>query len=439
MIKSTLKKALLIALAIIPMTFFGQRLETPSNYWYVGVEVGPTLLFADNQTWQLDKMGWDADFNLGYVFNNTAYVYGNAGLARLKGNYEDLWEIDECKVIAANLNIGVDILQLFSKNPGRIHAIVPHLGWGMLNHKTTTKYKDGKVVKTGYLDANPGGGIGGRRPVMQIPMGVNFIFNFTKHFAANVDVITYYTSTNWLDAVGSGKSNKYDDWYSAVNFGVAYKFGVKDMSCPACEECPEVTETDCTEAIKQAVEEAKAEAEKAQAEKEAAAPAEEKAEKVEKAEEVVWEEQDIHLAFKVNNAEVAKTQANAKEAKKISDDIEAGREISSVKIIGYASPEGDEEDNMQLSEDRANATAEYLKERLGKKANGIEFETEGMGSDWDGFYEALSKSKISDKRMIEKQIMNSEDPTATLNQLRANYSQIDEILEGLRRTQIFVK
>ena len=94
---------------------------------------------------------------------------------------------------------------------------------------------------------------------------------------------------------------------------------------------------------------------------------------------------------------------------------------------------------MQLSEDRANATAEYIKERLGKKANGIKFETEGMGSDWDGFYEALSKSKISDKRQIEKQIMNSEDPTATLNQLRGKYSQLDEILNGLRRTEVFVK
>ena len=434
MIKSTLKKALLIALAIIPMTFFGQRLETPSNYWYVGVEVGPSLLFADNQAWQLDQMGWDADVNLGYVFNNTAYLYGNFGLFRLKGDYENYFEIEECKGLSGNLNIGVDILQLISKNPGRIHAIVPHLGWGMINHRTHTKRLDGKSdVYTGYLDNNPGAGIGGRRPVMQIPMGVNFIFNFTKHFAANVDIVTNYLSTEWLDGV---KGGKYDDWYSSVNVGIAYKWGIKDQSCPACEECPEVTETDCSEAIKQAVEEALAEAAKKEEVKEEPAPVEEK---VEEPEEVVWEEKDIHLAFKVNNAEVAKTQANAKEAKKISDDIEAGREINTIKVVGYASPEGDEEDNMQLSEDRANATAEYLKERLGKKANNIKFETEGMGSDWDGFYEALSKSKISDKRKIEKQIMNSEDPTATLNQLRANYSQIDEILEGLRRTQIFVK
>lgn len=432
MIKSTLKKALLIALAIIPMTFFGQRLETPSNYWYVGVEVGPSLLFADNQSWQLDQMGWDGDINLGYVFNNTAYLYGNLGLFSLKGDYENYWEIEECKGLSANLNIGVDILQLISKNPGRIHAIVPHLGWGMINHRTHTKFLDGVTedVQTGYLDHNPGAGIGGRRPVMQVPMGVNFIFNFTKHFAANIDVVTNYLSTEWLDGVHRGK---YDDWYSSVNVGIAYKWGIKDQSCPACEECPEVTETDCSEAIKQAVEEALANCAPAEDE----APEEDVVE--EKEEEVVWEEKDINLAFKVNSAEVLKTQANAKEAKKVSDDIEAGREINTIKIVGYASPEGDEEDNMQLSEDRANATAEYIKERLGKKANGIKFETEGMGSDWDGFYEALSKSKIADKRQIEKQIMNSEDPTATLNQLRGKYSQLDEILNGLRRTEVFVK
>lgn len=430
MIKSTLKKALLIALAIIPMTFFGQRLENPSNYWSIGVEAGPTLLFADNDAWQLDQLGWDLDLNIGYTFYNTAYLYGKIGYASLKGKQGKNWEIDECKAIVTDLNIGVDILQLFSKNPGRIHAIVPHLGWGMIQHRTTVVKKNGKKVMTGYLDHNPGAGLGGRRPVMEVPMGVNFIFNFTKHFAANVDVVTCYTSTNWLDGIDRGK---YDDWYSYMNFGVAYKFGIKDMSCPVCEECPEVTETDCSEAIKQAVEEALANCAPAEEE----APAEEVVEETE--EEVVWEEKDINLAFKVNSSEVLKTQANAKEAKKVSDDIEAGREINTIKIVGYASPEGDEEDNMQLSEDRANATAEYIKERLGKKANGIKFETEGMGSDWDGFYEALSKSRIADKRQVEKQIMNSEDPTATLNQLRGKYSQLDEILNGLRRTEVFVK
>ena len=436
MIKSTLKKALLIALAIIPMTFFGQRLENPSNYWFIGVEGGPALLFADNQTWQLDHMGWDADLNIGYVFNNTGYLYGNVGLFSLKGNNGDLWEIEECKGLSANLNLGFDILQLFSQNPGRIHAIVPHLGWGMINHKTTTKFKDGHKIQTGYLDHNPGKGIGGRRPVMQIPVGVNFIFNFTKHFAANVDIVANYEATNWLDGVNNGKYDKYDDWYSAVNFGLAYKWGIKDRSCPACEECPEVTETDCSEAIKQAVEEALAEAAtEEEAVEEVAAPVEEVVEE----EEVVWEEKDIHLAFKVNDAEVLKTQANAKEARKVSDDIDAGREIKTIKVVGYASPEGDEEDNMQLSEDRANATAAYLKERLGKKANGIKFETEGMGSDWDGFYEALGKSKIADKRQIEEQIMNSEDPTATLNQLKGKYSKLNDILNSLRRTQVFVK
>ena len=39
--KFTFKKSLLImALAILPMTFFGQEEQLPSSYWTIGIEGG---------------------------------------------------------------------------------------------------------------------------------------------------------------------------------------------------------------------------------------------------------------------------------------------------------------------------------------------------------------------------------------------------------------
>jgi outer membrane protein OmpA-like peptidoglycan-associated protein len=437
MIKSTLKKALLIALALIPVTIFAQEQANPSNYWFIGIEGGGTQLFADNQPWKFDQTSWNAGLDLGYVFHNSAYIYANFDVLRFKGKYEKFFEIEECKAMQLNMNVGYDILQLFSLKADRVIGIVPHLGWGLLNHRTTTKYEDGHVVKTGYKDNNPGDGIGGRRNVMQIPMGINFMFNFTKHFRANIDLATNYTSTDWLDGRG-GKGSHYDDWWAYANIGLAYKFGGKEiLPCPTCPDPSEMTPScdQCADAIKDAVKDAMKED---RAEQAAAAEAE-AAQAAEAEDEAVWEEKDVHVQFKAGKAEVLKTQANEEEAKKVSDDIEAGREVSNIKTVGYASPEGNDEQNQQLSEDRANATAEYIKEKLGDKAEGIEFESEGMGSDWKGFYDALAESNIADKDKIAKKIKNSETPTETLNQLRGQYPELNDILETLRRTQVYVK
>lgn len=442
MIKTTLKKALLIALAIIPMTFFGQRQENPSNYWFIGLEGGGTMLFADNQPWKFDQLSWDADLQLGFVMNSSFYLYGNAGVVRLKGKYENFWKLEECKAISADLNVGYDVLQLFNFNPHRLVAIVPHLGWGLIEHRSTIKYEDGTEVKTGYQDNNNGTGIGGRRNVMEIPMGVNFVFNFTKHFQANIDFVTYYTSTDWLDARG-GAPSKYDDWYSKANIGVAYKFGNKEqLPCPECEDCSQKAGdcNSCADAVKQAVKDAidEAEAEKAakEAAEAAAAAEQENADEAEGLEN--YEEKDIHLTFEAGKAEVKNTMANDDEAKKVKEDIDNGREISKIKTVGYASPEGNAEQNEQLAADRAQATSDFIQNKLGEDAEGIEFSAEGKGSDWDGFFKALEESDIKAKDEIRKQIRNSEDPTGTLNEMRAKYPELNSILETLRVTRVYI-
>lgn len=436
MIKTTLKKALLIALAIIPMTIFAQEKANPTNYWFIGIEGGGTLLYGDNKPWDFGQLSWNAGVDLGYVMKSTIYIYGTGGVVRLKGAYKDYFEVTESKAIQFNVNLGLDVLQLFSPNPGRKFALVPHLGWGIINHSTTAKMADGTEIMTGYQEHLPGGGIGGRRNVAQIPAGINFIFNFTKHFRAHIDLATNYTATNYLDGVNSGKR---DDWWNYANIGIAYKFHNREVPpCPVCEDCSEAgkpadCET-CADAIKQAVKDAM---EEDRAEQAAAAEAE--AEAAEAAEAVVWEDKDVHVQFKVGKADVLKTQANDEEAMKVTDDIDAGREVSNIRTVGYASPEGDDEQNQKLSEDRATATSEFIKEKLGDKAEGIEFESEGMGSDWDGFYKALDASNISAKDKIKKEIKNSETPTETLNQLRVQYPELNDILDTLRRTQVLVK
>ncbi len=431
--KITIKSLLVIALAIIPMTFFAQEEQTPTNHWYIGIEGGATQFFGDNTAFKMDQTSWDAGLFFGYNFKNTIYLYANLGYVDLKGENKGFFKVNKLNLIQGNINLGYDVLQLFKLNPHRLLGIVPHVGYGMMMHRSEIEFNDGTVVKNGYSDSNNGPGFGGRRAVFQIPVGINFVFNFTKHFQANIDVVATKTDTEGMDCVRRGK---HTDWFSYANLGLAYKFGIRDAK--KCPECPEVEPATpdceaCKDAIREAVEEALKNYQPAAVEAE-----EEEVEEVEAA-AMVWEDKDIHLQFKVGKAEVAKTQANDEEAKKVTDDVNAGREISVIRTVGYASPEGNEEQNMKLSEDRAKATSAFLQEKLGDKKEGIDFETEGMGSDWDGFYAALENSNISNKAEIANTIKNSENPTATLNQMKAQYPELSELLNALRRTQVFVK
>ena len=425
--KVTFKSLLIIALAIIPMTVFGQS-KTPTNYWFIGLEGGATTMVSDNQPFKMDQTSWDAGLYGGYMLHNKLAIYGNLGYVNLKGKYDDFFTIDECNLFQANINFGLDVLQFFSFNPDRKISIMPHVGIGGIMHKTKTTFADGSVILNGYNEdgANKGKGFGGRKLVYDNTFGLKFGFNLSEKFDLGLDFVAVKTDTEGLDNYIHGK---HSDWYGYANIGIAYKFNRKEVKpwpeCPECPTCPECPDLD--KAIADAIDDYVKNN-----------PCPEPEVEEEEAFEKVWEEKDIHLTFKVGKAEVENTDANKEEVKKVSDDIDNGREISKIKTIGHASPEGNEEQNQKLSEDRAQATADFIQKQLGDQAEGIEFEASGEGSDWDGFYTALENSEIANKAEIAEQIKNSEDPTATLNQMRVKYPELNEILNGLRVTRIYI-
>lgn len=428
--KKFTKSLLIIALAIIPMTFFGQE-KTAFNNWYFGIEGGATTMFADNEAFLMDQTSWDAGLYAGYTVKNALSFYVDLGYVNLKGKNGEWMTIDECNLFQGNINVGYNVLQLFGFDPDRRWNLMPHFGLGAIMHRTKSTI-NGQVIKNGYDDegAIKGNGIGGRKAVYTNNFGIKVAYNISQRFDIGLDFVTVKTDTEGLD---NWRYGKHSDWYGYANVAVSYKFGRKDVKpCPDCPEC----EPD-QDAINQAI----ADAIKDYIENNPCPEPEPEVEEVEEVEatEIVWEEKDIHLTFKVNKADVEKTQANYDEVKKISDDLDAGREISVIRTVGYASPEGNEEKNAKLAEARAEATSTFIKENLGEQAEGIDFESEGIGSDWEGFYTALENSTIANKAEIAETIKNSENPTATLNKMRAQYPELNEILNNLRRTQILVK
>ena len=459
MSKITVKSLLFICLAIIPFTFFGQnnngneQKANNDHYWSIGFDEGATLLFGDNKSWDFKNVRPELGVFAGYTFAKHYTAYARFSAGTLRGELNKTLKIENSSYLEFDINLAADVVSLIKGyDPDRKFGLLPHVGFGQMQYQTRA-IVNGKQVKIGYDEAGAvkGNGIAGRKVVWDIPMGIQFEYNINRNCALTFDVTTVKMDTDNIDALPQGK---HYDWYSEATVGFKYKFRKADP-VPEPEPCPEYapmaaapTTLDCescADAIKQAVKEAVDDAMKNYQPAPAPAPQameaeEEDAETTETLVELQknFEEKDIHLTFKVGKAEVKDNAENQNEVKKISDDIAEGREIHTIKTLGYASPEGNDKQNKQLSEDRAKATNEYLKEKLGKDANGINFDAEGMGADWKGFYKALENSNIANKAEIASKIRNAQDKTAKLNEMKAKYPELGELLNGLRVTRVYI-
>jgi len=72
--------------------------------------------------------------------------------------------------------------------------------------------------------------------------------------------------------------------------------------------------------------------------------------------------------------------------------------VNEFSIVGYASPEGNEQSNMKLSENRAKAFVNYLRDRYNIPASSIK--TDWKGEDWSGLRKAIEESSISNKSEV---------------------------------------
>lgn len=151
-------------------------------------------------------------------------------------------------------------------------------------------------------------------------------------------------------------------------------------------------------------------------------------------------------------------QPEAKAAVKALDSLfMTGMAMKSVEIKAWASPEGEETRNQNLSDNRVKTAQKYfntaynnavkkLARKMKVKASTIKQEinpnVESMGEDWDKFIADLRASSIPEKNTIINVISSHKDRQAREQEIRnmtVIYKQIeDEILPPLRRAEILV-
>jgi Flp pilus assembly protein TadD len=156
--------------------------------------------------------------------------------------------------------------------------------------------------------------------------------------------------------------------------------------------------------------------------------------------QVVSNESQINFLIsqaKIRNSELR--DADFEEMKKFINEASSNpdMELKNAQIFGYASPDGPQEQNSQLAEDRKSAAESVVSKDVKAEILGT-----AAGEDWDGFRQLMQASDLDNKDVIISVLSKYSDPAvreAEIKKMAAVYKKLaDEILPELRRSKIIV-
>ncbi|WP_372775446.1 tetratricopeptide repeat protein [Mangrovibacterium sp.] len=160
---------------------------------------------------------------------------------------------------------------------------------------------------------------------------------------------------------------------------------------------------------------------------------------------IVPDEFTADIRYLINSAVLRNTELKSEDIAKLQqytkDAFEAERkELKSVEVSAYASPDGELGYNTKLSEKREGTSSKYVEKQLKKDKIEAELKSKFTPEDWDGFKELMEKSNIQDKELILRVLSMYSDPEVREREIK-NLSQAftsvaDEILPQLRRAKI---
>ena len=109
------------------------------------------------------------------------------------------------------------------------------------------------------------------------------------------------------------------------------------------------------------------------------------------------------------------------------------------EIRAWASPEGEEGHNNELSNNRCNAADKQMQSLAKKaKAAGTEISGKGYGPDWDTFVQLVRDSNLRDKDAILNNINSSSNRERTIKEMCNIYPELEkDILPQIRRSEVY--
>ena len=162
---------------------------------------------------------------------------------------------------------------------------------------------------------------------------------------------------------------------------------------------------------------------------------------------VIQEQTEADIKFLIQSAELRSSETKSESVKglqaAIKDAKEAERkEINKIEVSGYASPDGGQDLNEKLAQNRQKAAAKFLQKDLKKNKVGKAIESNITAEDWEGFQKAMENSNMQDKDLVLRVLSMYSDPEereAQIKNLSSVYGTIaEEILPALRRSRLIL-
>lgn len=399
---------------------------TYCNHWFLTAEGGASVYTGDNTIKLQDFMG-DIKVGVGYHFHNYWSVFAKAGMGRFNGRKDDVFTIDHGDYGMFDINLGLDLVNLiFGYKEDRVFEVTPHVGLGQVHYRSKGVL-NGQEFSYGYSGENSGDGIDNRRIVVSVPLGMEITYKMKEHWDIYWDFTANYCNNDLIDGAELGKDN---DWLTSGNIGLRYKFNNSCKRAAKAMPVIEMPEPMSCEDMKSCIKDVMKEMQPKQPQLQT---------------EVRVQEKNLSTNYTTINYPIGKStkidsQANRDALNRACKDLNNGYKIVSIKVEGFASPEGSAELNEKLAKERTHAATDFVKSFLGKKADisNCVVTEECNGADWEGLADAIENSSIKDGADIANNIRNASDRSKALKEAVAKHPEIKKLYDGLRRANVTI-
>ena len=160
--------------------------------------------------------------------------------------------------------------------------------------------------------------------------------------------------------------------------------------------------------------------------------------------EIINQTAEGQILYTINSAEVRNSQLKSQSIKDFQAAIDAikaneRQSIVSTDIVAYASPDGKEDKNAKLSDNRSKTAEKAFGKVTKKHTVDAPVNVKSVAEDWEGFQELVAESDLEDKDLIIRVLSMYSDPAVREKEIKnmsAVYTTLaKEVLPELRRAR----
>ena len=160
--------------------------------------------------------------------------------------------------------------------------------------------------------------------------------------------------------------------------------------------------------------------------------------------EVIKQTEEGQVLYQINSSVVRNSETKSQSVKDFLAAVEAvkaheRKTLVSTDVVAYASPDGKEDQNNKLSDNRSKSAEKAFNKVTKKNPFGVPVNVTSVGEDWEGFQELVAASDIEDKDLIIRVLSMYSDPAVREQEIKnmsAVYTTLAKnVLPELRRAR----